>query len=114
MMLDPSILNAPLLDHRSLDLCAARRVQYVLEQSFRCEYDAPVRGCGSGWSARHGSQYRRAHQCPPRIRPCGAGSGGVRRPSIELPGGYVTGKHVAQIGRVCGVDPGVQPDAHQR
>ena len=37
-----SVLRAPVLDHRGLDLGAARRVRYVLEQSFRYEYDAPV------------------------------------------------------------------------
>lgn len=66
MMLDPSVLNAPVLDHRSLDLCAAKRVQYVLEQSFRYEYDAPVQGLRQRLvvvpPARHGSQYRRAHR----------------------------------------------------
>src|ERR1700761_5539625 len=40
---NPAVLDVPLLDHRDLDLSAARRVRYVLEQSFRYEYDAPVR-----------------------------------------------------------------------
>jgi hypothetical protein len=56
--------DLPVLDHRSLDLCAAKRVQYVLEQSFR--YDAPVLGLRQRLvvvpPARHGSQYRRAHR----------------------------------------------------
>ena len=65
-MLDPSVLTAQVLDHRSLDLCGAERVRYVLEQSFRYEYDAPVQGLRQRLvvvpPARHGSQYRRAHR----------------------------------------------------
>jgi transglutaminase-like putative cysteine protease len=66
MMLDPSVLSAPVLDHRRLDLGAARRVRYVLEQRFRYEYDAPVRELRQRLvivpPARHGNQYRLAHQ----------------------------------------------------
>ncbi len=66
MMLDPSVLDAPLLDHRVLDLGAVRRVSYVLEQSFRYEYDAPVESLRQRLvivpPARHGNQYRRAHR----------------------------------------------------
>jgi transglutaminase-like putative cysteine protease len=65
-MLDSGVLQAPLLDHRGLDLDAARRVVYVLEQSFRYEYDAPVESLRQRLvvvpPARHGGQYRRAHQ----------------------------------------------------
>jgi transglutaminase-like putative cysteine protease len=65
MRLDPGILEAPLVDHRGLDLGAARRVSYVLEQSFRYEYDAPVESLRQRLvivpPARHGNQYRRAH-----------------------------------------------------
>jgi transglutaminase-like putative cysteine protease len=64
-MLDPSVLQAPLLDHRSLDLGAVRTVNYVLQQSFRYEYDAPVESLRQRLvivpPARHGNQYRRAH-----------------------------------------------------
>ncbi len=64
-MLDPSVLQAPLLDHRGLDLGAARNVNYVLQQSFRYEYDAPVQSLRQRLvivpPARHGNQYRRAH-----------------------------------------------------
>ena len=42
MNLDPSVLHAPVLDHRGLDLAAARRVSYILEQSFRYEYPSPI------------------------------------------------------------------------
>ena len=66
MMLDPSVLRAPLLDHRGIDLRAVRRVSYVLEQSFRYEYDAPVESLRQRLvvvpPARHGNQYRRAHR----------------------------------------------------
>src|ERR1700723_1380667 len=65
MMLDSRVLEAPLLDHRGLDLDAAGRVTYVLEQSFRYEYDAPVESLRQRLvivpPARHGNQYRRAH-----------------------------------------------------
>jgi transglutaminase-like putative cysteine protease len=66
MMLDPSVLSAPVLDHRRLDLGAARRVRYVLEQKFRYEYGAPVRELRQRLvivpPARHGNQYRLAHR----------------------------------------------------
>jgi transglutaminase-like putative cysteine protease len=65
MMLDRSVLQAPLLDHRGLDLGAVRTVNYVLQQSFRYTYDAPVRSLRQRLvivpPARHGNQYRRAH-----------------------------------------------------
>jgi transglutaminase-like putative cysteine protease len=66
MMLDPSVLSAPVLDHQRLDLGAARRVRYVLEQKFRYEYDEPVRELRQRLvivpPARHGNQYRLAHR----------------------------------------------------
>jgi transglutaminase-like putative cysteine protease len=65
-MLDRSVLDAPVLDHRGLDLGAVRRVRYVLEQSFRYEYDAPVESLRQRLvivpPARHGHQYLRAHR----------------------------------------------------
>jgi len=65
MMLDAQVLQAPLIDHRGLDLDAARRVTYVIQQSFRYDYDAPVRSLRQRLvvipPARHGSQYRRGH-----------------------------------------------------
>jgi transglutaminase-like putative cysteine protease len=64
--LDPAVLDAPLLDHRGLDLGAAQRVSYVLRQSFRYEYDAPVESLRQRLvivpPARHGNQYLRAHR----------------------------------------------------
>ena len=66
MMLDSRVLEAPLLDHRGLDLDAAGRVTYVLQQSFRYEYDSPVESLRQRLvvvpPARHGSQHRRAHR----------------------------------------------------
>jgi transglutaminase-like putative cysteine protease len=66
MMLDASVLCVPVLDHRGLDLGAARHVRYVLEQSFRYEYDAPVKSLRQRLvivpPPRHGNQYLRAHR----------------------------------------------------
>jgi transglutaminase-like putative cysteine protease len=66
MNLDPSVLAAQVLDHRGLDLAAARRVRYLLEQSFRYEYDAPVESLRQRLvivpPARHGQQHLRAHR----------------------------------------------------
>jgi len=65
MMLDAGVLEAPLLDHSELDLDAARRLTYVIEQSFRYDYDAPVTALRQRLviipPARHGSQYLRGH-----------------------------------------------------
>jgi len=65
MMLDSRVLAAPLLDHRGLDLDAAGSVTYILRQSFRYDYDAPVESLRQRLvivpPARHGSQHRRAH-----------------------------------------------------
>ena len=61
-----SVLQAPVLDHRGLDLDAARRITYVLEQSFRYEYDAPVESLRQRLvivpPARHGNQHLRAYR----------------------------------------------------
>ena len=61
-----SPLAAPLLDHRGLDLDAAGRITYILEQSFRYDYDAPVESLRQRLvvvpPARHGGQHRRAHR----------------------------------------------------
>lgn len=66
MTLDSALLGAPVLDHRRLDLRAAERVRYVLEQSFRYEYDAPVRQLRHRLvivpPARHGGQHRLSHR----------------------------------------------------
>ena len=61
-----SSLTAPVLDHSRLDLHAAKRVRYVLEQSFRYTYDRPVRELRQRLvivpPPRHGNQYLRAHR----------------------------------------------------
>jgi transglutaminase-like putative cysteine protease len=65
MMLDAQVLSAPLIDHRGLDLEAAARVTYILEQGFRYEYETPVASLRQRLvvvpKPCHGSQYRRAH-----------------------------------------------------
>ncbi|HEY5359246.1 MAG TPA: transglutaminase family protein [Streptosporangiaceae bacterium] len=65
MMLSSELLSAPLLDHRGLDLEAASRVTYVLQQSFRYDYERPVQALRQRLvivpRSRHGNQYRRAH-----------------------------------------------------
>jgi transglutaminase-like putative cysteine protease len=57
--------EAELLDHQALDLDAASRVTYVLQQSFRYDYDEPVQALRQRLVIvprdRHGAQYRRAH-----------------------------------------------------
>jgi transglutaminase-like putative cysteine protease len=66
MMLSPEVLQAPVLDHRELDLESARRLTYIIEQSFRYDYDAPVKSLRQRLivipPARHGRQYRRGHR----------------------------------------------------
>jgi transglutaminase-like putative cysteine protease len=65
MMLDSQVLTAPLLDHHGLDLEAAGRVTYILRQSFRYDYDEPVKLLRQRLvivpPIRHGGQHRRAH-----------------------------------------------------
>ena len=65
-MLDSRVLRAPLLDHREVNLDSAGHVTYVLEQSFRYDYDAPVTSLRHRLVVvpprRHGNQYRRAHR----------------------------------------------------
>lgn len=58
-------LNRPLLDAAGVDLDAARRVTYVLRQSFRYDYDGPAYDLTHRLvvvpRARHGSLRRRLH-----------------------------------------------------
>jgi len=57
--------SAPLLDHSAIDLDAAHRVTYRIEQSFRYSYDTPVTALSQRLIAvprqRHGATHRRAH-----------------------------------------------------
>jgi transglutaminase-like putative cysteine protease len=66
MMLDPQLLAAPVLDHARVDLDAAYRVTYLLDQTFRYEYDGPVRNMRHRLvvlpPVRHGTQHLRAHR----------------------------------------------------
>jgi transglutaminase-like putative cysteine protease len=66
MTLSPELLARPLLDHATLDLDAAERVTYVLEQSFQYGYDQPIDQLDHRLVvvplARHGDQHRRAHR----------------------------------------------------
>jgi transglutaminase-like putative cysteine protease len=67
MMLDQQmLLQAPVLDHRDVDLDAAERVTYFLEQSFRYDYTEPIQRLRQRLvvlpPARHGNQYLRAHR----------------------------------------------------
>jgi len=59
------VFAAPLLDHTGLDLDAAHRITYRVEQRFRYTYDAPVTSLSQRLvivpRPRHGDLYRRAH-----------------------------------------------------
>ncbi len=61
----PAGFDAPLLDHSTLDLAAARQITYRIEQCFRYSYDEPVTALSQRLVAvprqRHGDSYRRAH-----------------------------------------------------
>lgn len=58
-------LAEPLLDHATLDLNAARRITYRLDQSFTYDYDAPITELRHRFVVlppeRHGDVYRRSH-----------------------------------------------------
>lgn len=66
MMLDDSVLSAPLLEHTGLDLDSAAELTYVLDQRFTYRYDAPIRDLRHRLVVlpppRHGNQHRRAHR----------------------------------------------------
>jgi transglutaminase-like putative cysteine protease len=83
-----SLGDADLLDHQALDLDAASRVSYVLQQSFRYDYDGPVRALRQRLvivpPERHGAQYRRAHAL------FGAGAPAQRRIRHDAHGNVVT------------------------
>jgi transglutaminase-like putative cysteine protease len=57
--------QAQFLDHHGLDLEAAPRVTYLIQQTFRYAYEAPVRSLRQRLvivpPTRHGGQHRRAH-----------------------------------------------------
>lgn len=66
MMLDDSVLSAPLLEHGGIDLESATDLTYVLDQRFAYRYDAPIRDLRHRLVVlpppRHGNQHRRAHR----------------------------------------------------
>ncbi len=99
-MLDSSTLGRPLLDHAGVDLDSAERVTYLLEQSFRYDYDAPVSALRQKLvvvpPTRHGSQHLRAHRVAMdgaparrRSRPDGRGNTVVQFHAAEVPTGVV-------------------------
>jgi transglutaminase-like putative cysteine protease len=65
-MLDQGQLAASVIDHQSVDLEAADRVTYLLEQTFRYDYASPVEQLRHRLvvlpPARHGNQHLRAHR----------------------------------------------------
>jgi transglutaminase-like putative cysteine protease len=66
MRLDDEVLRAPALDHSTIDLDAAERVTYLLEQTFQYDYAAPVERLRHRLvvlpPARHGNQRLRARR----------------------------------------------------
>ena len=108
MTLDPQQLRSRLLDHRGLDLDAARRVTYVIEQSFRYDYDAPVQSLRQRLvivpPARHGGQHRRAHQ----LEVTGAQARRRVRAGPPRQRGHLA------AGRARGAGRGVPADRHRR
>jgi transglutaminase-like putative cysteine protease len=97
MMLSSELLSAPLLDHRGMDLEGASRVTYVLQQSFRYDYEEPVRSLRQRLvivpRSRHGSQYRRAHVLEV------SGARAVRRVRRDSHGNVVTSLHAQSVAR---------------
>jgi transglutaminase-like putative cysteine protease len=76
-MVSPEDVAAPMLDHARLDLEAAGRITYRVEQQFRYTYDVPVTSLSQRLvivpRPRHGNVYRRAHRVdvtgtPARLR----------------------------------------------
>ncbi len=65
-MFDQQLLDTPTLDLHNLDLDGARRVTYLLEQSFRYDYTRPIERLRHRLvvlpPARHGNQHLRAHR----------------------------------------------------
>jgi transglutaminase-like putative cysteine protease len=66
-MLDQQmLLEAPVLDHRRVDLDSAERVTYLIEQSFRYDYPEPIHWLRQRLvvlpPTRHGNQHLRAHR----------------------------------------------------
>jgi len=95
MTLDGRALATALLDHDGLDLEAADRVTYRLEQSFRYDYDTPVESLRHRLlvvpPVRHGDLHRRAH----RVDVAGAAT--QRRVRQDAAGNTVVRVHAARV-----------------
>ncbi|GAB3887393.1 transglutaminase family protein [Kibdelosporangium lantanae] len=90
-----TIDDRPVLDHTALDLDAADRVTYRIEQGFRYEYDTPVTALRQRLvvvpPVRHGDVHRRAH----RVEVTGAAH--QRRVRRDAAGNTVVRVHAAQV-----------------
>jgi transglutaminase-like putative cysteine protease len=66
MMLDRAVLDAPLIDADDVDLEAAERVTYVLDQRMHYSYDAPIESLRHRLMVLpplwHGDQHRRGYR----------------------------------------------------
>lgn len=89
--------DTPLLDHADLDLDAADRISYRIEQRFRYDYDAPVESVRQRLvvvpPARHGDLHRRAH----RVEVTGATT--RRRIRRDAAGNTIVRVHAARVER---------------
>jgi transglutaminase-like putative cysteine protease len=89
--------DTPLLDHGDLDLDAADRITYRIEQRFRYDYDAPVESVRQRLvvvpPARHGELHRRAH----RVEVTGATT--RRRVRRDAAGNTIVRVHAARVER---------------
>jgi transglutaminase-like putative cysteine protease len=89
--------DTPLLDHGDLDLDAAGRVTYRIEQRFRYDYDAPVESVRQRLvvvpPARHGDLHRRAH----RVEVTGAST--RRQVRRDAAGNTIVRVHAARVER---------------
>jgi transglutaminase-like putative cysteine protease len=92
-----TIDDTPLLDHNGLDLEAARRITYRIEQGFRYDYDTPVESVRQRLvvvpPARHGDVHRRAHRVDVTGAPC------RRRVRRDAAGNTVVQVHAARVER---------------
>jgi transglutaminase-like putative cysteine protease len=92
-----TIDDTPLLDHDDLDLDAADRITYRIEQRFRYDYDAPVESVRQRLvvvpPARHGDLHRRAH----RVAVTGAAT--RRQVRRDAAGNTIVRVHAARVER---------------
>jgi transglutaminase-like putative cysteine protease len=89
--------DTPLLDHSDLDLDAADRITYRIEQRFHYDYDAPVESVRQRLvvvpPARHGDLHRRAH----RVEVTGATT--RRQVRRDAAGNTIVRVHAARVER---------------